>query len=198
MWQKIELYIISLAFLFILIAINQIPMCCGEDCSFVGLNDVFLNWPPVLLFCLVGLTFATIFFFNFKYRIVKGATLPAEKITAIESLNYENLTFLATYIIPLVCFDLDFHLTEGKNFIMLISVLALIGWIYVKTNIFYTNPTLAVLNFKIYRISTESRQSIVVISKDTFKIGDLILPNKMDEQIFFASKYIKKNDTGSN
>ena len=193
MWQKIELYIVSLAFLFVLIAANQIPVCFTGDCHFVGFKELLWQNPPIVLFCLIGFILSIIFYFNFKYRFVKGATLPAEKITHIESLNYENLTFLATYIIPLVCFDLGFHLAVNRNFLMLILVLLLIGWIYVKTNIFYTNPTLAVLNFKIYRVTTEQRSNVVVISRDKLELNDLILPNEMDDKIFFASKYkIKK------
>jgi hypothetical protein len=192
MWQKIELYIISLAFLFALIGANQVPICFGEGCEFMGFSKLFLSNPPIILFCTIGIICSVVFFFNFKYRIVKGSNLPAETISEIESVNYENLTFLATYIIPLVCFDLDFHLGTGRNFFMLILVLILIGWIYVKTNIFYTNPTLAVLNFKIYKITTEQRQNVIVISKNALEKNDMILPNKMDDKIFFASKYIIK------
>jgi len=197
MWQKIELYIISLAFLFVLIGANQIPICFGDGCEFMGFGKLFFSNPPIILFCVIGIILSIVFYFNFKYRIVKGSTLPAETISEIESLNYENLTFLATYIIPLVCFDLDFHLGEHRNFFMLILVLILIGWIYVKTNIFYTNPTLAVLNFKIYKITTKERQKVIMISKDELEKNDMILPNKMDEKIFFASKYIIKDDTRS-
>lgn len=198
MWLKIKLYILSLAFLFMLIAANQVPICFREDCHFIGFEKLLFTYPPVILFCFVGIVLSIAFYYNFKYSIVKGAPLPAEKIIEIESLSYENLTFLATYIIPLVCFDLDFHLTENRNFLMLILVLLLIGWIYIKTNIFYTNPTLAVLNFKIYKITTKQRANIVVISRDTLEKDNFILPNKMDDKIFFASKYNIKNDTGTN
>ncbi len=188
MFQKIKLYILSLSFLFLLIIANQTPICF-DDCIFVGYKELFLKKPFIILFCLIGIALSIIFYFDFAYRIVKGAPLPAEKISEIESLDYENLTFLATYIIPLVCFDLDFHLGENRNFFMLILVLILMGWIYVKTNIFYTNPTLAILNFRIYRITTEQRINIIIITKDKLEKNDMILPNKMDDKIFFASKY---------
>lgn len=195
MWQKIKLYIISLAFLFVLIGVNQIPVCYGEKCQWVGLATLLFSNPPILLFCLIGFLLSSIFYLNFRYKFVRGATLPPETIAKIETLDFENLTFLATYIIPLVCFDLDFHLVQERNFLMLILVLILIGWIYVKTNIFYTNPTLAILNFKIYKISTGSRENIIVITKDKLANGDMVLPNKMDDNIFFVSKYNIKDDT---
>ena len=192
MWRKIKLYIISLAFLFVLIAVNQIPVCFSGNCQFVGLYDLLFKSPQIILFCIIGIILSIIFYYNYKYQIVKGAPLPAETISSIESIDYENLTFLATYIIPLVCFDLDFHLAANRNFLMLILVLVLIGWIYVKTNIFYTNPTLAILNFKIYRVTTELRKNVIVISKDKLEEKDMILLNKMDNNIFFSSKYIIK------
>lgn len=189
MWQKIKLYIISLSFLFILLAINQVPVCFGKGCEFISLKELFVVWPPILLFCLIGFIASVIFYLTFRYTIVKGAGLPAEEIQSIESLNYENLTFLATYIIPLVCFDLDFHLGENRNFIMLLLVLFLIGWIYVKTNIYYTNPTLAVLNFKIYKVTTNEKGTYIIITKTSLRKGDMIIPNDIGDNIYFASKY---------
>lgn len=187
--MKIKLYIVSLLFLFILIAANQIPLCFGKNCHFVGFDRLLFTWPPIILFCVIGVALSILFYINFKYRTVKGAGLPGETISTIESLNYENLTFLATYIIPLVCFDLDFHLSENRNFIMLLLVLILIGWIYVKTNIFYTNPTLAILNFKIYRVTTENRTNVVVITRRKLEKGNMILPTLISDNIFYATKY---------
>jgi hypothetical protein len=198
MWMKIKLYIVSLLFLFILIAANQIPVCFGESCGFIGFKKLLFTWPPIILFCLIGVIFSVVFYFNFRYRVVKGAGFPGETISEIESLNYENLTFLATYIIPLVCFDLDFHLSEERNFIMLLLVLILIGWIYVKTNIFYTNPTLAILNFRIYKVTTAKRKMAVVITRGKLEKGDMILPSLISDNIFYATKYESKKPPKGN
>ena len=194
MWLKIQLYILSLVFLFALLLAHQLPVCFGDGCHLMGLGQLLIVWPPILLFCVLGILISGLIYLNFKYRIVKGATAPKVEIVEINNLNFENLTFLATYIIPLVCFDLEIHLEEGRNFIMLILVLVLIGWIYVKTNIFYTNPTLAVLNFKIYKVKFQRAnkgavEEMIVVTKSVLKKGDSILPNKMDDNIFFATKY---------
>lgn len=196
--MKVKLYIVSLLFLFILIAANQIPVCFRGNCSFVGFNKLLFTWPPIILFCLIGVLLSIAFYLNFRYRTVKGAGLPGEKISSIESLNYENLTFLATYIIPLVCFDLDFHLSVERNFIMLLLVLILIGWIYVKTNIFYTNPTLAILNFKIYRVTTDKRTQVVIITSEKLEKGDMIMPSLISDNIFYATKYESKKTSRGN
>jgi len=127
-----------------------------------------------------------IFYNRFQYKFAKGAPdLPA-KVIASENINFESVTFLATYIVPLACIDLD----KDRSPVMLITILVLIGWIYIKTNLFYTNPTLAIWGYQIYRISTATRQNITVIVKGKIKIGDEILVKNIDEKIYLA-KIIK-------
>lgn len=187
MWQKIKLYIISLGFLFILLFINKIPYCFIGECNFVGFYKLFTEH-VVATFCLVFITLGTYFYWRFNYKFVKGATTLPKTIKRVEDLNFETLSFFITYVIPLMCFDLDFNLDAGRNFLMLILVLILIGWIYVKTNIFYTNPTLAILGYRIYKIDTETTQNIVVIVKEKLKEGDNIYTKLIDENIYFATK----------
>ena len=189
MLRKIQFYIISLTFLFILILANQIPVCIGRGCELVDLRRLLFTYPPIILFCFIGVIFSVLFLLYFRYRILKGSKLPPETITEIQPIDYENLTFLATYIIPLVCFDLDFHLVENRNFIMLILVLVLIGWIYVKTNIFYTNPTLAILGFRVYRLSTNKRPNVVIITSSVLLLGDQIRSSRIDDNIYYSEKY---------
>ena len=182
MWQKIELYIVSLWFLFLLLFINKIgPICFGADCKFVGFRQlVLLN--PIPTISLVFIILGVIFFWRFNYKIEKAASGLPRKITKIEDLYFENLAFLITYIIPLVGFDLD----SSRNRITMFLMLGLIGWFYVKANIFYTNPSLAVLGYRIYKVDTEGSENMIVIVRGRLKVGDDIYPRPIDENIFFA------------
>jgi hypothetical protein len=125
---------------------------------------------------------------EFKYRVVNAAPMLPKQIDHIENLNFETLSFLITYVIPLFCFDLDFDLNENRNFLMLILVLIIIGWIYVKTNIFYTNPSLAILGYRIYKVQTSKTRDMIVIVMGKLKKGDKIYPKRIDENIFFVKK----------
>ena len=101
-WDKFELYIMSLWFLFFLIIVItvDIPLCFGENCQYIGFWEVIKkNIVPVISLLLV--LFGVIFYYHFDYRISGSKKLPVE-ITEIEDLNYEHLTFLTTYIIPLI------------------------------------------------------------------------------------------------
>lgn len=123
-----------------------------------------------------------IFFIKFKYNFEKGSSLLPIKVKEIENVNFESVTFLATYIVPLACIDLD----KNRNPLMLIVILILIGWIYIKTNLFYTNPTLAIWGYHIYRISSEEKNNIIVITRKEVSIGDELYLKIIDSKIFLA------------
>lgn len=186
--QKYELYIISLWFLFLLIIIVTIdvPLCVGENCHFLGFTKLVVdNIVPLvsLAFVLTGI----FCYYRFKHAI-NGAKSLAVKVTKIQDINYEHLTFLTTYIIPLICFNLS----STRYLIALAILLVVIGAIYVKTDKFYANPTLALLGFRVYCANLETRsgtkENIVLITLSRVLEGDSIDYQEIDEKIYFARK----------
>lgn len=71
-------------------------------------------------------------------------------------------------------------------------LLVVIGIIYVKTDKFYANPTLAVLGFRLYKVNLRSRaglkNSIVVITKHRLAESNLVNTLYLDEKVCFARK----------
>ena len=187
-WEKVELYILSLWFLFLLIVVVtiDIPVCFGVDCKFVGVvNLLERNIVPTI--SMVLLAFGLVFYLRFGDRVSGGKGLPI-KILKLEDVNYEHLTFLTTYIIPLICFNL----VSVRYLIALAFLLIVIGVIYVKTDKFYANPTLAVLGFRVYRVDLDTRlgrrDGVVIISKERLQDGDQIKHLALDEKVYFVRK----------
>jgi hypothetical protein len=185
-WEKLELYILSLWLLFFLIIVvtAEVPVCIGEECSFIGWNTLISqNLIPIV--SLGFLLFGVFFYVRFDYRISGSKKLPA-KITKIEDVNYEHLIFLTTYIIPLICFNL----TSARYVFALGFLLIVIGIIYVKTDKFYANPTLAVLGYRLYKVTiktrTSTKENIIVITKDRLSEEDQIRMLNMDEKVCFG------------
>ena len=183
MWQKFELYIISLFLLFFLLLVIKTPVSFYDNWFFVGWHDLFHKYLIVsisIFFMILGV----IFYLKFNYRFAKGAPLLPSRIKEIENINYESVTFLATYIVPLACIDLD----KERNPIMLIAILFFIGWIYIKTNLFYTNPTLAIWGYRIFKISTEDVENIIVITKSKLESGQSVYLKNIDNKIYLAKR----------
>lgn len=192
-WEKFELYVLSLWLLFFLIIVvtAEIPMCFRENCVFIGWKALLSN----NLIPLVSLSFLLLgifYYFRFDYRISGSQKLPS-RIEKIEDLNYEHLTFLTTYIIPLICFNL----TSARYVFALIFLLVVIGIIYVKTDKFYANPTLAVLGYRLYKVTlitrTAKRENIVVITKNRLAESDQIRTLDLDEKVCFGRKIENDN-----
>lgn len=185
-WDKFELYILSLWLLFFLIIVvtAEVPICFGEGCSFIGWS-VLVSKNIIPAVSLGFLLFGMFFYFRFDYKVSGSKKLPA-KIEKIEDVNYEHLTFLTTYIIPLICFNL----TSARYVFALAFLLVVIGIIYVKTDKFYANPTLAVLGYRLYKVTvktrTSTKENIIVITKDRLSEANQIRMLNLDEKVCFA------------
>lgn len=189
---KVELYILSLWLLFFLLFANKIefPICFAENCHYIGTWQLIkTNWIPAI--CIVGMAYGFIAFWRFKYKVIESSKQGPWQIEEIENISFENLGFLATYIIPLLCFDLDFHLDEGRNAFMLFLVLVAIGAVYIKANLYYTNPSLALMNFRVYRITYKNQGEIkkaIVLSREKLSVTDKIFARHIDENVYFTQK----------
>lgn len=184
--EKFELYILSLWLLFLLIIVVTIdlPICFEFDCRFIGWRSLAgRNIVPIIALVFVGL--GALYYFRFNYKISGSQSIPVE-VSNVKDINYEHLTFLTTYIIPLICFNL----TSERYLIALALLLVVIGVIYVRTDKFYANPTLAVLGFRLYSADvtrrTGEKVKVTLITRDRIKSGEKIRFLELDERVYYA------------
>jgi hypothetical protein len=168
----------------VIIVTIDIPICIDEDATFIGFKELFKsNFVSVIssFFLIVG----TIVYFKFRFDL-KGSTNLPFTIDKIESVNYEHLTFLATYIIPLICFDLG----SFRYLIVLLLLLLAMGVIYIKTDLFYANPSLALLGFHIYKVDgsfkSSKREGIILLTRHRLKEKQKVKYIKLDDRIFYV------------
>lgn len=184
MFDKIKLYIISLWLLFLLIIVKEFHWESWDNSCSLKYNCKIIienNLLSTLSFILLAL--GIIFLFNLR-RKVKGSLELPKKIKRIKNLNYEHLTFLTTYIIPFICFELG----DVRNTIIFIFLLIVIGAIYVKTNLFYSNPTLALLGYQIYEVETETRSDMILIAQGELKEGETFADLEFGTMVYYAKR----------
>lgn len=122
----------------------------------------------------------------FKDYLKNAKKLPVE-IEECESVNYENLSFLATYVIPLVCFPMK---TDREIFV-LFAVIVIIGCIFVKTNLYYTNPSLVLMGFNVYSVKCKNGGAFkngIVIVKGKLKANDTIKYMSLSDNVYFVRR----------
>lgn len=189
MIRKIGLFFLSLWLLFVLIIVItiDIPLCFSNDCVFIGVSPL-LKMNVIPAFCFLALMAGAFSYYDFRHK-TQGSLELSFRITEKENIDYEHLTFLTTYIIPLVCFQFN----ELRYLIVFVIILTVIGMIYIRTDMFYANPTLAILQFRIYKVSGEFRDNThrsgkILITKDQLSEGDNVRYLKLDERIYYAYK----------
>lgn len=183
---KIGMYLLSLWLLFVLIFVNKINLDVCFSCSFASKKELLeiaaTNYLPLI--CIALLVISLLFYYRFKF-LIDGSKQGPKLVEAIENKGAEHLVFLATYIIPLVGFSLE----NGRQAINLGITLFILGAIYVKTNLFYANPTLSLLGFKIFGAKIDGKD-VILISISDIDAGDAINFMPLDKKIFFAKKAI--------
>lgn len=137
-------------------------------------------------FFAVLIIFAFLAYFLFKKNNTYGIR-QSKKFKNVNPIDFDHLTFLSTYIIPLITFNLN----DVRSFFIVIFLLLMIGTIYLKSNLYYLNPTLLLFGYKIYKAKIET-QSQGGINREE----NVILISRLSNlNIEYSSKYV---DLGSN
>ena len=105
----------------------------------------------------------------------------------IEDTGKMILQYFLTYVIPFLVVDFF----DWQNLITYGIIFFIIGILYVKSDLIYMNPTLILLRFNIYKITTDD-QEFVIISKNSRK---QLLKNPVVEigQGVFYGKQVKSD-----
>lgn len=183
---KLSLYLISLwilLFMLIVLKVNLEKLVWPMTRNLLK-ELIFVNTIPLV--CLILIVLGIMGYILFLDTLNNAKNLPVE-IQECESVNYENLSFLATYIIPLVCFPME---TEREIFVMF-SVIIVIGCIFVKTNLYYTNPSLVLLGFNVYKVTCKSKSAFgggIVILKGKLEKNDNIKYMSLSDNVYFARR----------
>lgn len=183
---KLSLYLISLWMLLFMLIILKADVTNFEWPMTNLLFKQVIKKNTFSLFCLLLIILGIIGYILFLDSLNNVKNLPVE-IEECESVNYENLSFLATYIIPLVCFPMD---TERQIFVMF-SVIIFIGCIFVKTNLYYTNPSLVLFGFNVYKVKCKSGKAFgtgIVIIKGKLNKKDNIKYMSLSDNVYFARR----------
>jgi hypothetical protein len=174
--HKVALYTLSMMMFFIIIGFfcMDIPFEIGGE--FIGFSQLWDGCKLGVLIIIITLIIEGIVYFFLKKSWKKNSPELSVEIVEIENQNYNTLTFIASYFVPLV----SFNYLKLNHWIVLLFLLIIIGIIFCKSDGYYNNPTLALFGFRLYKtkIKTQkidknnSEESLIVISHKKLSIGD--------------------------
>lgn len=170
---KIEFYLVSLWLLFVCVFLASFGATVkdGGNAPSFSLLGHHLWWGDVV--ATVSLVFAVIGLWCFRRFVVqiKGAGGLSYSLQSVEDLGYEQIAFLATYIIPFASFEL----ANVRKTLLWAALLFITGMIYISIDKYYANPTLCLMGFKMYRAVYDSgsgqKKQVVLVSRQKLQEG---------------------------
>ncbi|MDD3007841.1 MAG: hypothetical protein PHQ70_03105 [Arcobacter sp.] len=189
LFAKILLYNLSLVPLYILFMIQKFD---NTNITIDKITQEYKNieyYKEIAFNNIIGLIFLFLVIFSyltykkFIKELNSQSDLP-QKFENIKNIDFNHLTFIATYIIPLLAFKLD----TIQDIIFLLVLLIFIGAIYIKTNLYYLSPVFALFGFKIFSATTSSQnECILMTQRDKLKSNDMLKFMKIGD-IYFIKK----------
>lgn len=191
--KQVKLYIMSLWILFalVLVAALNIPISFDNNAVFIGWKALLTVNNIIAFMCVILIFAGLLFYYQFNHRL-KGAPdgLPI-LITKIENINYEYVSLFMT-LLSVIAFD--FNTIRGA--LLFCLVLLILGAIFIKTELFYSNPSFALLGFYIYKVETQHPNIIpngsILIARGKIQNEDKVDYIKISETVFYCQKSKKR------
>ena len=204
---KLSLILQSFAPLFLLILVQHFR--CGffrAICRFWNLAPVDINAAfyqvisynylgdfVVSVICVVWVGGAFAVWFGFKGFESVNFGSHGEKINIDEDIQDVGASYFVTFILPLMADDVS-TIRGFAVFVLLLSILLLL---ITRSNLFYQNPVLAVLNYKVFRFTflnpycdiQWTNKSYIGLTKGAIIKTDSIIKRKyIADNVFLISK----------
>ena len=178
-WNLYNLSLIPLYFIFIIQYTKIDPFFQWDSLPFKEYFHQLIsqNWQAIFFITMILLALFT--YMIFKKDSKYGNRIPIQ-FQEISPSNFDHLTFLSTYIIPLITFDLN----NFRSFFVVIILLIMIGIIYIKSNLYYLNPTLLLFGYKIYKAKNKNQAVILIAKRNLRKMSDKLAYKDLGNNIY--------------
>ena len=97
----------------------------------------------------------------------------------VENSGKHVLLYFLTYVIPFLTVDI-FDWQDLATYAVIFFV---IGIIYIKSDLIYLNPTLALLKYKIYKVTVNDKEIVVITRNNNDLISNPIV--KIGTEVYF-------------
>jgi hypothetical protein len=183
------LFLLAYIPIYLIAALKSIDPRLKTDCGLtLSYQDIAMN--NLLPIALCGLSFLLIIYFKIYARLaLRPKGNPIFTIKSISPQHKEYVTYLGTYILPFVTLETK----TIFDIIALVFMFLTIGFIFSKTNLIYTNPTLVFFGYDIYEVEDVEGKKYDCITRDSFKENDKPSGIKLGDKTFIISKWKSSN-----
>ncbi len=158
----------------------------GEISIVLDLCKYPYTWIIVLFFISALVTInGCIAIWQFRMVQFSGFTDAGEKVKIEEEITDSGITFFMTFVLPLMMDDI----VSLNDFVVYIGIISLVLILMAKTNLYYQNPVLTLLGYKLYKIKFINPSLKECVDKQFI----VVCRNELDESKIVKWKYISDN-----
>lgn len=174
--KKIFFLIQTFMFFFLIFIIKNIDLNTTDL-----LSNVLKITDIIFIICVIISGIVIIYF----QKNIAGTKKIPSKVMEVKQEKDASLIFFATYILPLVTIDIK-NFNEFLAFVTIMILMFILCW---KTELWYTNPILVMLGYKIYKIKCENEKyERTIISRENIKVDDYIERKEITDEVLYARK----------
>jgi hypothetical protein len=106
-------------------------------------------------------------------------------VTSVKSRDGDVMSYIVTYLLPFLAIKLN----DMMDITSLGLLLAVVGILYVNSNLIHTNPILSLMGYHLFEIEDENKKTTTLICKRTYikvgseihavSVGDYVLLEKL-------------------
>jgi hypothetical protein len=128
---------------------------------FAALDTLGKGWPSVMCLVVAAISVIGLVVFFLSARALAPIKIVVEHARHRDT---DAISYVVTYLIPFAGFEA--HTLRTR--ISLAIFLLIIGILYVRAHLFYVNPLLTVVGFRLFEVETDSGRILLVISRRKF------------------------------
>jgi hypothetical protein len=150
---------------------------------FALLDSFGRGWPTIVcaVLAVVGALIPLVVLPTVAWR-VKDIPL---HIATTQVRDGDALAYIATYLVPFAAFALS---TERERIALLIFFF-MIAVIYIRSELFYVNPLLALAGYRLFQVATPNGASVVLITPRRFIASGTEVPvRRLGNYIFWEAR----------
>lgn len=179
LWIKIQLFLSSYFPLWIIFLVTLLLKDYPKSINALVNGNIEVLLPTVILTSIIAISMGLVLIY--LRLTVKGTNPPTLFVKGKEDMTSEYMLYVVTYIIPF----LADNFLELSKMISLFILMFTIGALYIRANLFHVNPMLNIFGYRLYKISDENDNKLILLSKQsTIKKNSELKANSLSGNIY--------------
>jgi len=125
------------------------------------LHSFGTGWPTYICYGLAVLATVTLFVMLRVWRRMASSKV---RVARARHRDADAIGYVATYVVPFAAMGVS----TWESKIALLFFMLLVGVLYLRAHLFYVNPLLSVIGYRLFEIETERGRVLLVITKRKF------------------------------